>query len=150
MERILLEDAINNNKRYYISNKENLRNSQLYYFLIDGNIRILKQDKRKLKINEENKELPDEYFENSILEVEIEYTNLNYFDNDIEIFIHNNCYLVDLEGYHFDIDNIKNDNGLGYFIPKIKQRIKLIFLVPDEDTKYLLEISNTIIKEEEN
>lgn len=149
MEKIKLNEAIKNEKVYRIDNKDDTSFTQNNYFLINGIIRFISQKKRKLQIDEDTKYLPIEYFENTIIEIEIEYINLNHFDTDINIFKNNDCYLIDEDGYHFDIDSVENNNGINYFIPKVKQRVKLNFLVPNEEIEYELKIKKANFKEVE-
>lgn len=149
MNTISIEKAIKEEKTYFIHNKFDTRFTQFYYFLINGNIRFISLNKRKLQMNDETKYFPIEYFENTLIELEIEYVNLNHFDTDISIFKNNDCYLVDANGYHFDIDSVVNDNGINYFIPKVKQKVKLKFLVPNEETEYIFNINRAEFIEKE-
>lgn len=149
MNKIQLNYAMKNEKVYQIYNKNDTSFTQMHYFLINGIIRFISLKKRKLQIDEDTKYLPIEYFENTFIELEIEYVNLNRFDTDINIFKNNDCYLIDSEGYHFDLDSVVNNNGINYFIPKVKQRIKLNFLVPNEDTEYQFKINKTKFEEME-
>ena len=148
MNEINLNDAIKNGKIYRIDNKNDNSFDQVYYYLINGLIRFCNMKKFKLEHNEETRFYTHEYFENTIVELNFEYMNLNKFNYDISIFTNNESYLVDEEGYHFNSFELKS-NEFEYFVPKIWQKMTLYFLVPDEDTDYSFEISHGNYKEEE-
>lgn len=149
MDKILLNSAIKNGKIYYIDNKDDKSFDQMYYFSINGMIRFVDLRKTKLIHSEDTKYMSEEFFENIVIELEIEYKNLNHFDTDMNIFTHNNCYLVDSEGYHFDIFSLDSEDSINYFVPKVWQKKKLLFLVPDEETEYYFKISHANYKEME-
>lgn len=149
MDKIQLNYAINNGLIYKIDNEEDKSFDQLYFFSINGLIRFLSIKKKKLEFTEKTKYLSEEYFENTIIELEIEYKNLNKFDNGIEIFTHNECFIVDSDGYHFEIFSAESENNIDYFVPKVWSKRKLLFLVPDEETEYSFKISHANYKEME-
>ena len=140
MDKVLIKSAINNESIDYIDNKKDKSFTQLYYFLINGMIKFIDIKKVKLNRSQNNEDIPEEYFDNILIELEIQYMNLNKFDTHVDIFENDNCHLVDADGYYFDIISMDKDNKIDYFVPKIWQNLKLTFLVPDEDTDYYLQI----------
>ena len=149
MDKVLIKSAINNESIYYIDNKEDKSFTQLYYFLINGMIKFIDIKKVKLNRSQNNEDIPEEYFDNILIELEIQYMNLNKFDTDVDIFKNDNCHLVDADGY-FDIISMDKDNKIDYFVPKIWQKLKLTFLVPDEDTDYYFQIPYVDFRENLN
>ena len=150
MERILIKSAIKNEKIYYIDNKNDKSFNQLYYFLINGLIKFVDFRKIKLIRSKDNENMPEEYFDNILIELDIQYKNLNTFDTDIEIFLHNNCHLIDSDEYYFDAIEMNTNDKISYFIPKVWQSETLTFLVPDEDTEYYFQIPYVVFKEKMN
>lgn len=177
MEKILLKEAINNQRvyvidnkdeyliankeeyiftgrkmyytdEYLVNNKSHYISSQLYYLLINGKIRFINFKKRDVS-KDDILDMPINPKENKIIEIEIEYKNLNKFDTSTGIFMYNECYLVDSMGYHFKTYSYSNDNETDYFVPKIWKKIKLIFLVPDEESDYYFKVDKLNIVEEE-
>ena len=140
MEKVLIKSAINNETIYYIDNKNDKSFTQLYYFLINGMIKFIDIKKIKLNRSQDNEDIPEEYFDNILIELKIQYMNLNKFDTHVDIFKNDNCHLVDTDGYYFDIISMDEDNKINYFVPKIWQNLKLTFLVPDEDIDYYFQI----------
>lgn len=140
MEKVLIKSAINNETIYYIDNKNDKSFTQLYYFLINGMIKFIDIKKIKLNRSQDNEDIPEEYFDNILIELKIQYMNLNKFDTHVDFFKNDNCHLVDTDGYYFDIISMDEDNKINYFVPKIWQNLKLTFLVPDEDTDYYFQI----------
>lgn len=147
MKKVSINSAIKSGSIYYINNYNDKSFDQLYYFLINGLIEFVEFKKINYIRSKNNEDIPDEYFENKIIELEIRYKNLNKFDTDIGIFSHDNCRLIDSDGYCFDAIPIDENNRINYFIPKVWQNKKLMFLVPNEDTEYYFQILHVDFKE---
>lgn len=149
MDRVLIKSAIKNGNIYYID-KKSKRFEQSYYFLIKGLIKFI--DFRKIKPirSKANENMPEEYFNNILIELDIQYKNLSKFDTDVKIFLHNNCHLIDSDEYYFDTIEMKTNDKISYFIPKVWQSETFTFLVPDEDTEYYFQIPYVDFKEKIN
>lgn len=162
MNKVLLNNAIKNCSVFEINNGRNRSISKLYYHSINGEICFLNARKIKIDRTDFKQQIADEYFENTILEITFQYTNLCKACNDIDIFINNGCFLVDEEGYKFEVismnEGLTYDEGwekygigkeekLGYFIPKVKQIEKLYFLIPNDEASYFLQIEHSNFKE---
>lgn len=164
MNKVLLNKAIKDESIFIIDNS-NKTFSQPYYYVINGRIKFLKL--KKIKLNEFSLEgsYPEELLNNPIVCLSIEYINLHQNEKSIDIF-ENNCKLVDLDGYEYKVYSTKwynftcNEDEIykifdlpkiifreTELIPKIKNRIDLFFLVPDEDTDYYFLINSGSIEE---
>ena len=109
-----------------------------------------KLDKEKI-----DEELSEEFYNNMIGELEFEYTNLNTYANSDWIL--DNFCISDLDNFKFGkvdqgarikICDLLNRNWeIGDFIPKIKKKVIMYFLLPDEDTDYYFELEDATIEE---
>lgn len=165
MNKVLLSKAIKDETTFLIGNYYKTF-SQPYYYSINGRIRFIKLKKAKIKDYDLKGLYPRELIDNPIVCLSLEYINLNKSENSIEIF-ENNCKLVDLDEYEFKvystnrcnfIDNeeeiyrifglLENTHyGENTLVPKIKHKINLFFIVPDEDSEYYFKIKNGSIEE---
>lgn len=161
MNKILIKSAIKNESVFYINNNLKKFDNNEYYS-VNGRIKFIGYRKIKLSEYKLEKNYKHELLENPIVEITFEYVNLNHTEND-KIIFSNNCNLVDLDNFEFSvIDNHwidteeiykclnLDDNDLctyGTLIPKLRYKIKLFFLVPDEDTDYYFKIVNGTIEE---
>lgn len=161
MNKILIKSAIKNESIFYINNNLKTFDDDEYYS-VNGRIKFIGYRKIKLSEYKLEKDYKHELLENPIVEITFEYVNLNHTENNKKIFA-NNCNLVDLDNFEFrvldeyclDTEEIRNylhadsDDlcNYGKLIPKLKYKIKLFFLVPDEETDYYFEIVNGIIEE---
>lgn len=160
MNKVLISSAIKNESLFYINNNsKHFENPE--YYSINGRIKFIGCKKIKLSEYKLKGNYKHELLENPIVEIDLEYINLNHTENSIEIFKHN-CNLVDLDNFEFSVmDNflIYNDEicdclnldrnifRLYELIPKVKHEITLFFIVPDEETEYYFKIVNGLIEE---
>ena len=165
MNKVLLSKAIKEESIFMIDNKSRTF-SEPYYYSINGRIKFIEFKKLKINDYELKGTYKKELLDNPIVCLSLEYINLNQSENSIDIF-ENNCKIVDLDGYEFKIYSTKGYNficneeeiykifelpentyyGENTLIPKIKHRIDLFFIVPDEDSEYYFKIQNGTIEE---
>ena len=160
MNKVLVSSAIKNESLFYINNNsKHFENKKDYS--VNGRIKFIECKKIKLSEYKLKENYKHELLENPIVEIELEYINLNHTENSVEIF-ENNCNLVDLDNFEFSvmknylIDNdeicecLNLDRNIFHIynlIPKVKHRINLFFIVPDEETEYYFKIVNGSIEE---
>lgn len=158
MKKVLIKNAINQECVYMLDNHYTADFNEMVDS-VKGRIKLLNFEKFKLEQAKTEKKIDDEFINNLIGKLELEYTNLNQYENFDTIL--DKFYLVDLDGFRFqtirDIDVIvaiyENENKdwmeykIGNFIPKIKKRLTIFFLLPDEETDYFLELEDGTIEE---
>lgn len=165
MDKILISKTIKDNTIFLVNNDKRIESGlDIEYNSINGRIKILNFSKYKLTEYNIASKLPYNYVQNILVKLDIEYINLNKTENLIDIF-ENGCYLMDLDGFRFDIIST---NGWGLeaaseiyeklefkdvylgslkLIPKVKNKLSLFFLVPDEETEYYFYIVDSNIEE---
>ena len=165
MDKIFLSKAIKDDTIFFVNNQKRIENGFNHYDnSINGRIKILNFSKYKLSEYNMESQLPYNYTQNILVKLDIEFINLNKTGNDIEIF-KRGCDLMDLDGFRFDIIST---NGFGleavdeiyeklgfeddYYgetklVPKVKNKLSLFFLVPDEETDYYFYIVDSTIEE---
>lgn len=165
MDKILISKAIKDNTLFFVNNDKRIENGfSSYDNSINGRIKILNFSKYKLTEYNITNQLPYNYVQNILVKLDIEYINLNKTGNDLNIF-KRGCDLMDLDGFRFDVIST---NGFGlesvdeiyeklgfeddYYgetklIPKVKNKLSLFFLVPDEETDYYFYIVDSNIEE---
>lgn len=155
MDRIPIKEAIRNGKIYIFENKN--KKDELFR----GKIKILNFDEFKLSEKDINNDNLIEFVRNKIGHLCIEYTNLNFNEKD---FVTHNFVLSNANCARFN--EIEDRDGLDSisihldksswdvladrnktFIPKIKTRIEIFYLLPDEDNNWFLEIKNCEVEE---
>lgn len=152
MNKILINSAINNDIQYRVTNNYNSEINKKSES-IKGRIKLKKFKKIQLP---SNLEIDKEYLDNKIGVLEIEYVNLNTFEN----FSHSidNFYIKDLDDFRFEaignanifypicdylnIDVEKYFHRTDNLAPKIKYTMQIFFLLPDEETDYYLFLEN--------
>ena len=158
MKKVLIKNAIHQESVYMLDNHYTADFNEMVDS-VKGRIKLLNFEKFKLEQAKTEKKIDDEFINNLIGKLELEYTNLNQYENFDTIL--DKFYLVDLDGFRFqtirDIDVIvaiyENENKdwmeykIGNFIPKIKKRLTIFFLLPDEETDYFLELEDGTIEE---
>ena len=158
MNKVLIKNAINQENMYMIDNHYELDYDESVSS-VKGRIKLLNFEKFKLEPSKIQKKIDTEFLDNLIGKLELEYINLNQYENFDTIV--DNFYLVDLDGFRFqtirDVDVIiaifENEHKdwlehqIGKFIPKIKKRITLFFLLPNEETDYFFELEDGTIEE---
>lgn len=158
MKKILIKNAIIQENLYMLDNHYTADYDQMVDS-IKGRIKFLNFNKFTLDKEKVTEEIGSEFFDNTIGKLEIEYTNLNTYENFDTIL--DSFYLSDLDGFrfknigdvsvlkaideHFGID--KFGWSVGNLIPKIKKKIELYYLLPDEDTDYYFELDEGEIEE---
>lgn len=165
MDKILLSKAVKDNTLFFVKNDKRIAKGFSFYGnSINGRIRFLNLSKYKLSEYNITEKLPYNYTENVLVKLDIEYINLNKTGNDINIF-ERGCDLMDLDGFRFDVIST---NGFGldavgeiyeklqfeddYYgetklIPKVKNKLSLFYLVPDEETDYYFYIVDGTVEE---
>ena len=128
-------------------------------YSIKGRLKIINFVKFKLNKEKISKKISEEHFDNMIGKLELEYTNLNTYENYESIT--DSFYLSDLDEFRYKtinnmdvkiaISEYLNEDwdsyNIGYFIPKIKTRVILLYLLPDEETYYFFELNEGTIEE---
>ena len=152
MKRISLKNAINQGNIFMLNNNEE---EESRCTAVKGRIKFLNFIKYKLDSGKMNGELSEEFYSNMIGELEFEYTNLNTYANSDWIL--DNFYISDLDNFKFGqvekgerikiCDSQNRDWEIGDFIPKIKKKAIMYFLLPDEDTDYYFELKDGVIEE---
>lgn len=156
MKKILIKNAILQDSIFMIDNKCSPNDDDS----IKGRMKILKFEKFKLDRDKVETEIDEEYFDNLIGKLDLEYINLNSCESSY--FIIWKFYLRDLDDFRFKtiddsdiLDAIKESrediyyemNSFDKFIPKIKKKITLFYLLPDEETDYYFELDEGEITE---
>lgn len=152
MKRISLKNAINQGSIFMLNNNEE---EESRCTSVKGRIKFLNFIKYKLDSEKIDGELSEEFYSNMIGELEFEYTNLNTYANSDWIL--DNFYISDLDNFKFGkveqgarikiCDSLNRDWEIGDFIPKIKKKAIMYFLLPDEDTDYYFELEDGTIEE---
>lgn len=153
MNKILIKNAILQENIYLINNNYE---EESEFHAIKGRIKFLSFRKFKLENKNNSKEIREEFFDNIIGELEIEYTNLNTYANSDTIL--ESFYLTDLDDFSFDTitdpgvifkinEQVGRDWYVGDFIPKIKKKTYIYFLIPDEETDYYFGVEDGRIEE---
>lgn len=159
MKKILIKNAILQESLFMINNNYTADFNQ-EVDSVKGRLRITGFEKFKLNREKVERRIGEENFDNLIGKLDLEYTNLNTYENFDTIT--SEFYLSDLDNFRFktirDIDILiaisesreedyyekyKIDN----FIPKIKKKITLFYLLPDEETDYYFELDEGDIVE---
>lgn len=159
MKKILIKNAILQESLFMINNNYTADFNQ-EVDSVKGRLRITGFEKFKLNKEKVERRIGEENFDNLIGKLDLEYTNLNTYENFDTIT--SEFYLSDLDNFRFktirDIDILiaisesreedyyekyKIDN----FIPKIKKKITLFYLLPDEETDYYFELDEGDIVE---
>lgn len=159
MKKILIKNAILQESLFMINNNYTADFNQKVDS-VKGRLRITGFEKFKLNREKVERRIGEENFDNLIGKLDLEYTNLNTYENFDTIT--SEFYLSDLDNFRFktirDIDILiaisesreedyyekyKIDN----FIPKIKKKITLFYLLPDEETDYYFELDEGDIVE---
>lgn len=158
MNKILIKNAILQENIYMINNHYTSDFSPAVYS-IKGRLKIINFVKFKLNKEKISKKISEEHFDNMIGKLELEYTNLNTYENYESIT--DSFYLSDLDEFRYKtinnmdvkiaISEYLNEDwdsyNIGYFIPKIKTRVTLLYLLPDEETDYFFELNEGTIEE---
>ena len=151
MNKILINSAINNDIQYKVTNNADSCNEKSNS--VKGRISLKSFKKIQLPINTE---VDKEYIDNNIGVLEIEYVNLNTFENFSHVL--EKFFLKDLDDFRFEaignaytyhpICNYLNIDTTKYFFsissltPKIKYNTYIFYLLPDEETDYYLFLEN--------
>ena len=155
MNKILINNALKNQTQFSINNQED----------INGRLKFISIVKKSLSNYKLDSDYPKEFLDNPIIDLIIEFTNLNH--NEISTYEFKKSTLIDLDNFEFKpiaIDNgfstNEQDNEIFKIFsinkenfsndrvyPKIKKQIHLFFLVPNEDTEYYFGMQNSIIEE---
>ena len=159
MNKVLIKNAITQESLFMIDNNYTLDYDQSVCS-VKGRLKILGFEKFKLDKNKVERKISEENFNNLIGKLDLEYTNLNTYENYDSIT--DEFYLVDLDNFKFksigDIDILiaitesrEEDYFEKYkfnsFIPKIKKKFTLFYLLPDEETHYYFELKDGKIEE---
>lgn len=159
MNKILIKNAILQESLFMIDNNYTADFNQ-QVDSVKGRLKITSFEKFRLKKEKvTEKQISDENYDNMIGKLELEYTNLNTYENFDTITWA--FYLSDLDGFRYkiisDIDvicaiaeNLDKEwdiYEIGNFIPKIKKKITLFYLLPDEETDYYFELNEGYIAE---
>ena len=152
MKRISLKNAINQGIIFMLNNN---MHEESRCTSVKGRIKFLNFVKYKLDKEKIDEELSEEFYNNMIGELEFEYTNLNTYANSDWIL--DNFCISDLDNFKFGkvdqgarikICDLLNRNWeIGDLIPKIKIKVIMYFLLPDEDTDYYFELEDATIEE---
>lgn len=155
MNKILINNALKNQTQFSINNQES----------INGRLKFISIAKKSLSNYRLESNYPKEFLDNPIIDLIIEFTNLNH--TEISTLEFKKSILIDLDNFEFEPIAINNgfstseqDNEIFQIFsinkenfsndrvyPKIKKQIHLFFLVPDEDTEYYFGIKNSVIEE---
>ena len=155
MNKILINNAIKNQTQFSINNQE----------YINGRLKFIGITKKSLSNYKLESDYPKEFLDNPIINLIIEFTNLNH--NEISTHEFTKSILIDLDDFEFKpiaINNgfrtLEQDNEIfkifainkddfsnNRVYPKIKKHICLFFLVPNEDTDYYFGMNNSTIEE---
>ena len=161
MDKILIKNAIKLGNIYYIDNQYKLESKEDIENIIKGRLKILDFEEFKLDKTDIMNINKMQFLENKIVKLEFEYTNLNFIETQ---YISNICYIVDIDGFEFkpihDHDIIQaiakhldktlwdlSEDMRKTFIPKLKTRITIFYMLPNEETDYFLEINNCGIEQ---
>ena len=159
MKKILIKNAILQESLFMINNNYTADFNQ-EVDSVKGRLRITGFEKFKLYRENVERRISEENFDNLIGKLDLEYTNLNTYENFDTIT--SEFYLSDLDNFRFktirDIDILiaisesrEEDYDEKYkidnFIPKIKKKITLFYLLPDEETDYYFELDEGDIVE---
>lgn len=154
MNKILISKAIINQTQFLIKSKD-----------INGRIKFLKFEKKYLSSYNLKNNYSNEFIENPLVDLLIEFVNLNH--EEINEYNFNESKLVDIDNFKFEpiainngfrtseqddeifnIFSINKENfSNGRIYPKIKKQIHLFFLLPDEETDYYFELEDGTIEE---
>lgn len=155
MNKILLKKAIDNGSIYRFDNEEEPKYS------FKGRIKILSFNEFKLSEKEINKNAAFQCIGKKIGCLVVEYTNLNFeekkfitdkfvlYNEECEMFCEiekqeiMQCIASCLERNIWGVLDDRNKT----FIPKIKTKIEIFYLLPDKMNNYYLEIKNCKIEE---
>lgn len=161
MDKILIKNAIKLGNIYYIDNQHKLESKEDIENIIKGRLKILNFEEFKLDKTDIMNINKMQFLENKIVKLELEYTNLNFIEAQ---FISNICYIVDIDGFKFkpihDQDIIQaiakhldktlwelSEDMSKTFIPKLKMKITIFYMLPNEETDYFLEAKDCEIEE---
>ena len=158
MDKIQIKKAIEQEKIYMIDNNYTGKEDKIKYYSIKGRIKFISFEKFKLERNDIEDTIDEKYLNNIIGKLKVEYTNMNYVSNSD---ITNKFYLTDEKNNNYEsigtydatkaIANHLNKDILdihGYeFIPKIKNRVDIFYLIPDEELEYYFKLKNGKIEE---
>ncbi len=156
MNKILINKAIINQTQFMIKNNEE----------INGRLKFLKIDKKYLNNYKLKNNYSNEFLENPLVDLLVEFVNLNHEESSIYSF-RDESRLVDIDNFKFEPVAINNgfttteqDNEIfdifsiniqnfsnSRIYPKIKKQMHLFFLVPDEETDYYFELDEGTIEE---
>lgn len=154
MNKILISKAIINQTQFLIKSED-----------INGRIKFLKFEKKYLSSYNLKNNYSNEFIENPLVDLLIEFVNLNH--EEIKVYNFNKSKLVDIDNFKFEpiainngfstseqdyeifnIFSINKENfSNGRIYPKIKKQIHLFFLLPDEETDYYFELEDGTIEE---
>lgn len=154
MNKVLIKNAIVNENVYSIDNKN-------VDYPIKGRFKILNFEQFKIDKQDFKDMSKAKLAENKIGKLDLEYTNLLF--SEIR-FITDIFNILDSDDYRFReihdddvIQAIANhfnesvwyvlDDRNKTFIPKIKMKISIFYLLPDEDTEYYLQVDNCEFEE---
>lgn len=158
MDKIKIKEAIEQEKTYIINNNYIGNENQIQYFSIKGRIKFISFVKFKLERKDIEDTLDEKYLDNIIGKLEVEYTNMNFVSNSD---ITNGFYLSDaMDNTYETISNFEPIKAIanhlnidildihGYeFIPKIKNRVDIFYLIPNEASEYYFRLKNGKIEE---
>ena len=158
MNKILIKKAILQENIYMINN-HNTSDFNPAVYSVKGRLKIINFVKFKLNKEKTSKKISEEHFDNMIGKLELEYTNLNTYENYGSIT--DSFYLSDLDEFRYKtINNMDvkiaiseylneawDSYNISYFIPKIKTGVTLLYLLPDEETDYFFELNEGTIEE---
>ena len=159
MNKVLIKNAILQESLYMIDNHYTADFNQ-QVDSVKGRLKITGFEKFKLNKSKVERKIGEENFDNLIGKLDLEFTNLNTYENFDTIT--SEFYLSDLDNFRFktigDIDvliaiaesreeDYYSDYEIDNFIPKIKKKITLFYLLPDEETDYFFELDDGTIDE---
>lgn len=154
MNKVLIKNAILSENVFKIDNRDE-------DYPVKGRFKIINFEQFKIEQSDFKDISKSKLAENKIGRLDIEYTNLTFSEAS---FITNIFQISDLDGYKFNeiddqdvIQAISNhlnesiwyvlDDRNKTFIPKIKMKISIFYLLPDEETEYYVEIRDCEIEE---
>lgn len=160
MEKVSLDNAVKNGNMYRIK-RDDVHEDEI----INGRIKFTNFTIYNLKdFDIDKSKVSYLYQDNNLVRLEYEYVNLCKHQVRFEV-LENKLMLEDLDGFTFPICNLDCDipyesrmnfyqaiNGIekqlfSYFLPKIKIKSEVFFLVPEDEMEYYITIQDGEIEE---